>query len=104
VLDVRITLPIAGALIGAGELFLAGALPAIVNALAPEALRGRYNAMLTLSMTAGMWAGPILTAGATALGHVSSLFGTALALLAAMTFLAYRPSLAPPVPATLETS
>jgi MFS family permease len=104
VLDVRITLPLAGALIGAGELFLAGALPAMVNALAPEALRGRYNAMLTLSITAGMGAGPMLTAAATALGSISSLFATAVALLAAVTILVPRLSQNPAVPATLETT
>jgi MFS family permease len=67
----RVTLPLAAVLMGAGELLLAGALPAMVNALAPPALRGRYNAALTLAMTTGMWAGPLLAATATALGRVS---------------------------------
>lgn len=88
---VRISLPVAGVLIGAGELLVAAALPAMVNALAPEPLRGRYNAMLTLSMTAGMWAGPVLTAAATAAGQLSSLFATAIVLLAAVTVLVHRP-------------
>jgi MFS family permease len=67
--------------VGVGELFVAGALPATVNELAPEALRGRYNAVLTMAITSGMWAGPLMTAAAGALGVLSSLFAAALALL-----------------------
>lgn len=43
-IDARMTLPLTAALFGLGELLMAGALPAMVNALAPAALRGRYNA------------------------------------------------------------
>lgn len=83
---------------GAGELLLAGALPALVNALAPEALRGRYNAALTLAMTSGMWAGPLLAAAATGLGRVWLLFAAAVALLAVVTLLVRRPARTAPVP------
>ncbi|MGI5236793.1 MFS transporter [Dactylosporangium sp. CA-139066] len=78
----RFALVAAAVLMGAGELLLSGALPAMVNALAPEALRGRYNAALTLAMTAGMWAGPLLAAGATAAGASWLLFALAVTLLA----------------------
>ncbi|MEZ0075300.1 MFS transporter [Planotetraspora sp. GP83] len=86
-----VTLPLAAGLVGIGELFMAGALPATVNELAPEALRGRYNATLTMAITSGMWAGPLLAAGATALGQVSSLFLMAVALLAVVVVLVRRP-------------
>ncbi|MFF5228338.1 MFS transporter [Dactylosporangium sp. NPDC000521] len=85
-----VVLPLAAVLMGAGELLLSGALPAMVNALAPDALRGRYNAALTFAMTAGMWAGPLLAAAATALGLVWLLFAAAVALLAAATVLVHR--------------
>ncbi|HKD97035.1 MAG TPA: MFS transporter, partial [Micromonosporaceae bacterium] len=73
----------AAVLMGLGEITLAGALPALVNALAPDELRGRYNAVLTLATTAGLWAGPMLTAGAAALGAVPALFCVSIVLLAA---------------------
>ncbi|MET7397487.1 MFS transporter [Dactylosporangium sp. NPDC005572] len=77
-----VALPLAAGLMGIGELFLSGALPSMVNALAPDALRGRYNAALTVAMTSGMWAGPLLAAAATALDRVWLLFALAVALLA----------------------
>ncbi|MEV4513644.1 MFS transporter [Dactylosporangium sp. NPDC049525] len=97
-LGAGVTLPLAAVLMGAGELLLAGALPALVNALAPQALRGRYNAALTLAMTSGMWAGPLLAAAATALGRVWLLFAAAVALLAVVTLLVRRPARTAPVP------
>jgi MFS family permease len=103
-LGTRISLPLAAVFMGIGELFMAGALPAMVNALAPQALRGRYNAILTMAITSGMWAGPLLAAGATALHEISLLFAVAVAMLAAMTLLVYRPNVASAEPATLEAS
>ncbi|GAA3198459.1 MFS transporter [Dactylosporangium siamense] len=94
-LGARVTLPLAAVLMGAGELLLAGALPATVNALAPPELRGRYNAALTLAMTSGMWAGPLLAAAATALGRVSLLFAVAVAVLLVVIALVRRPT---PIP------
>ncbi|MCT9932227.1 MFS transporter [Planotetraspora sp. A-T 1434] len=91
---VSVTLPLAAGLVGIGELFMAGALPAAVNELAPEALRGRYNATLTMAITSGMWAGPLLAAGATALGQVASLFVMAVALLVIVVVLVRRPGAA----------
>jgi hypothetical protein len=43
-----------------GETLLAPTLPSIVNDLAPERLRGRYNGGLTLAYTSGFVAGPLL--------------------------------------------
>lgn len=43
-----------------GETLPAPTLPAIVNDLAPERLRGRYNGGFTLAFTAGFVAGPLL--------------------------------------------
>jgi MFS family permease len=99
ILGARVALPLAAGLMGVGELFLAGALPAMVNALAPQALRGRYNATLTLAMTSGMWAGPLLAAAATALGRVWLLFVMAVALLALVALAARRLARAEPPPA-----
>jgi MFS family permease len=98
----RVALPLAAGLMGIGELLLAGALPAMVNALAPDVLRGRYNATLTLAMTSGMWAGPLLAAGATALGRVWLLFVTAVALLAIVALLVRRPGPRKTLPALRE--
>jgi len=78
--------PLAAVLIGVGELFLAGALPALVNALAPALLRGRYNAALTVVLTSGMWISPLLTTAAEALDQLSVLF---LAAAVALTFMAH---------------
>jgi MFS family permease len=43
-----------------GETLLTPSLPAIVNDLAPEELRGCYNGGLTLAYTTGFVAGPLL--------------------------------------------
>ena len=50
------------ALFGIGETFWAPVAPAIVNDLAPEELRGRYNALQGMTWTVGSIAGPA-TAG-----------------------------------------
>ena len=89
--SVRVVLTVSATLIGAGELLVAGALPTIVNALAPEVLRGRYNALLTLSLTVGMGAGPLLTSAATATGHVGGLFLAAVGLVSTAVVLLLRP-------------
>jgi MFS family permease len=63
--------------------------PALVNSLAPESLRGRYNALASMAFTFGMIAGPasagillgqhlpvawvLLTVGGTAIGSVAFL-------------------------------
>ena len=77
----RVALPVAAALVGAGELLLAAALSTLVNALAKEDLRGRYNAALTMALTVGVWAGPALASVATGLDRPWLLFVAALAVL-----------------------
>jgi MFS family permease len=88
---VRICLPVAAALIGAGELLMASALPSLVNTLAPDALRGRYNALLTVAMTIGVWAGPALASLTSSVGNGLLLFVAALAILAVAGLLLRRP-------------
>jgi MFS family permease len=43
-----------------GETLLSPTMPAIVNDLAPDALRGRYNAMYSLSWNGGTIVGPVI--------------------------------------------
>lgn len=52
---------------GIGETFLSPSVSPLVNDLAPDALRGRYNATVNLSWQAGTIVGPLLAG--TALGH-----------------------------------
>ncbi|MFC4943033.1 MFS transporter [Pseudonocardia sp. GCM10023141] len=65
---------LAAVLFAVGECLLAPTVPAIVNDLAPERLRGRYNATSALAYTAGFAAGP-------ALGGVVLQYGNAELLL-----------------------
>jgi MFS family permease len=48
------------AIFALGESLLSPSLPALVNELSPEALRGRYNAVFTLSWQVGPIVGPAL--------------------------------------------
>jgi MFS family permease len=67
-----------------GEALLSPTLPALVNDLAPDELRGRYNAVFALSQQAGPVLAPIL--GGFALGHglgLPYLLGLAVCCLAA---------------------
>lgn len=50
----------ASALFAFGETFMQAALPALVNDLAPDAIRGRYNAAYSLTWSIGNMAGPAL--------------------------------------------
>jgi hypothetical protein len=77
----RVALPVAAALVGAGELLLAAALSTLVNALAKDELRGRYNAALTVALTVGVWSGPVLASVATGLDRPWLLFVAALIVL-----------------------
>jgi MFS family permease len=47
-------------LLAVGETALAPTVPALVNELAPDALRGRYNGALALAFATGFIAGPLL--------------------------------------------
>ncbi|GIE76988.1 MFS transporter [Actinoplanes philippinensis] len=81
-LPTRTALVGAAVLTGAGELLFAGALPTLVNAIAPDEIRGRYNALSTLSLTVGMAAGPLLTSVAAAVSGTVPLLCAAVALAA----------------------
>jgi MFS family permease len=70
-------------LLGLAETLVSPALAPLVNELAREELRGRYNAAQNLAWTSGMLAGPPLAAAAVAAGHAAALMtGFALACLA----------------------
>lgn len=67
-----------------GEVLLAPTLSALVNDLAPDRLRGRYNAVFTLSNQIGPIVAPIIAGLALGTGHgVLFLLGLALGCLAA---------------------
>jgi MFS family permease len=68
------------ALFGVGETLLAPSLAPIVNDIASEGLRGRYNGAYTLAWTGGFIAGPLLAGLALAAGLASVLL-LALAVL-----------------------
>jgi MFS family permease len=68
-------LALAIVLLAAGETALAPTVPALVNALAPDALRGRYNGALALAFTTGFIAGPLLAGAAIASGLGAALPG-----------------------------
>ncbi|GAA2887980.1 MFS transporter [Actinoplanes cyaneus] len=91
-LPTRPALICAAVLTAAGELLIAGALPTLVNAIAPESLRGRYNALSSLSLTTGMAAGPLLTSGAAATGAIVALLCAAVVLATAAGLLLCRPA------------
>lgn len=65
--------------LGLGETALAPTMPALVNDLAPERLRGRYNGALALAWTSGFIAGPLLAGPALAAGLGDALLATLIA-------------------------
>jgi MFS family permease len=71
---------------GVAETLASPTLPAIVNDLAPEALRGRYNGASMLAWTTGFLAGPVLAGAFLDAGAGTVLF---LALIAACTLAAH---------------
>jgi MFS family permease len=86
-LSVAAVFAVAMVVFGLGETAIAATVPALVNDLAPDRLRGRYNGAFTLAWTTGFAAGPLasglaLGAGAEdgliavfALGSVAVLLG-----------------------------
>ena len=62
------------AVFGIGETFLAPSQSALVNDLAPDELRGRYNGLYTLAWTTGFLVGPAVAASALAAGRAGTLF------------------------------
>ncbi|OPG09436.1 hypothetical protein B1L11_25855 [Microbispora sp. GKU 823] len=72
---------IAMALFAVGETLMAPTVPAIVNDLAPDAARGRYNGVYSLATTLGSIAGPAVAGIALSAGLGAALFAAmALAL------------------------
>jgi MFS family permease len=57
-----------------GEMLVAPTLPAIVNDLAPDALRGRYNGVYVLAWTTGYAVGPAIAGLAITSGSATALF------------------------------
>jgi MFS family permease len=76
-------------LLAVGETALAPTVPALVNELAPDALRGRYNGALALAFTTGFIAGPLLAGAAIGSGFGAALPG-ALAAACGLSALAAR--------------
>ncbi len=68
------------AIFALGETFLSPALAPLVNDLAPDRLRGRYNAVYTLGLTTGYILGPAIAGAVLGAGHARVFF---LALIAA---------------------
>ena len=65
---------LAMALLGVGETLVPPSLPPLVNELASDELRGRYNGVSTLAWTTGFAAGPALAGLFLASGHAHALF------------------------------
>ncbi|HYT51777.1 MAG TPA: MFS transporter [Gaiellaceae bacterium] len=62
------------ALLGLGETFVSPTVPALVNDLAPDRLRGRYNGAFTLAWTSGFIVGPLIAGFALGAGHGRAFF------------------------------
>lgn len=72
-----------------GETLLAPSQASLVNDLAPDDLRGRYNGLYTLAWTTGLAVGPAVAGVALAGGHGSALF-VGLAVACGITAIAAR--------------
>jgi MFS family permease len=77
-------------LFGLGETLLSPTVPAIVNDLAPERLRGRYNGAYSLAWTVGFIVGPAVAGLALAAGHGRALFAGFVVVLGAAAWAAWR--------------
>jgi MFS family permease len=66
-------LVMAAAVFAVGETALSPTVPAIVNDIAPEHLRGRYNAGSTLAYTTGFMVGPVITGLTIGRGYATAL-------------------------------
>lgn len=75
------------ALFAFGETFMQAALPALVNDLAPDEIRGRYNAAYSLTWSIGNMAGPAIAGFMLGAGRSTQLFlGLTVACLAASAY------------------
>jgi len=77
-------------LFGLGETLLSPTVPAILNDIAPEPLRGRYNGAYTLAFTGGFIAGPAAAGLALAAGHGQALFAGLIGALCLAGLAAWR--------------
>jgi MFS family permease len=57
-----------------GETLMSPAVQPLVNDLAPDALRGRYNAVYTFALTTGYILGPVVAGAALGGGHANAFF------------------------------
>jgi MFS family permease len=74
-LDAILAFAVAMVVFAAGEVFVSPTVTPIVNDLAPDALRGRYNAVSTLAWTTGFMLGPAIGGLAIREGQPETLFG-----------------------------
>lgn len=77
-------------IVALGETLLAPTFAAIINDIAPEPLRGRYNGLSTLAWTMGFLVGPIVATIALKAGMRSGLFALLIAASVAATVGAHR--------------
>ncbi len=80
----------AAVLLALGETLIAPAMPALVNDIAPERLRGRYNGAFTLAWTSGFVVGPLIAGPTLAAGFGRALFVGLIAVCAIAAFGALR--------------
>ncbi|HEX5297980.1 MAG TPA: MFS transporter [Streptosporangiaceae bacterium] len=73
-----------------GETALSPTVPAIVNDITPEHLRGRYNAGSTLAYTTGFMLGPVLAGLTIGQGHATALLAGLIAACCLAAVLALR--------------
>jgi MFS family permease len=64
----------AAAIFALGETLMSPAVPPLVNDLAPDRLRGRYNALYTLAWTTGFIIAPLVAGVALGAGQATALF------------------------------
>jgi MFS family permease len=83
-------LVMAAAVFAVGETALSPTVPAIVNDITPEHLRGRYNAGSTLAYTTGFMLGPVLAGLAIGQGHATALLAGLIAACCLAAVLALR--------------
>ncbi|GIF69929.1 MFS transporter [Asanoa ishikariensis] len=76
-------------LFGIGETLVSPTVPAIVNDLAPDSLRGRYNGAYALAWTVGYVGGPGVAGLVIAAGHGHGLFAVLIATLGVVALLAW---------------
>jgi MFS family permease len=62
------------AIFALGETLMAPSVQPLVNDLAPDALRGRYNAVYTFALTTGYILGPVIAGAALGAGHANAFF------------------------------